>query len=187
MEYSIEGLAFKNKCDEFIISLRGDNYLYHFNIENDRLLQLAKINLNKLGDNHVSFNAMDISFSPNDLIILINTDGQRVILINAQTSNIIGNHYGFLGDELSQPRHCWHPSGLYFYETCQDKSINVVDIYEQKIIHKLHGHTQLVRHLSYSIDHNILISSSFDGSIKKNKNRSINDIIKLRITYTDTR
>uniref|UniRef100_A0A6B2FX71 POC1 centriolar protein homolog A (Trinotate prediction) n=1 Tax=Myxobolus squamalis TaxID=59785 RepID=A0A6B2FX71_MYXSQ len=162
---SIEGLAFKNFSDEFIVSLRNNNYLLHFKIEQDVCWEIRKINMNEIGDDHVSFNAMDISFSPKDNFILVSTDRQHAILIEGSSGKVIGNHYGFLGNELSQPRHCWHPSGLYFYETCEDKSINVVSVYDQKVVHKLLGHTQLVRYLSYSIYHNVLISSSFDGSV----------------------
>ncbi|KII73203.1 putative WD repeat-containing protein [Thelohanellus kitauei] len=170
----IEGLAFKNKSDEFIISLRDCSYLYWYRIEIDEVIEFKKVNLNEYGDDHVSFNALDISFSPNDNMILVSTDRQHAILLDSNTGQFLLKHYGFISDELCQPRHCWHPSGLYFYETCQDHAINVVSVALEKVVHRLIGHTQLVvrfyrndlRNLSFSRDHNVLVSSSYDGSVR---------------------
>lgn len=166
MAHPIEALAFKNFTDEFVVSIREENYLFHYKIEDFRATEVGRINLNALGDDHVSFTALDVSFSPDDRLILVSTDKQHQLLIDAESGRHLGVHYGFLGDELSQPRHCWHPSGFYFYETCQDKAINVVRVSDQTVIHKLIGHTQLVRHLWYSEAHNVLVSSSFDGSVR---------------------
>lgn len=53
--------------------MRGCYYLQNFTIKDEKLLEGEKINLNELGDDHCSFNAMDISFSPDNDVILVST------------------------------------------------------------------------------------------------------------------
>lgn len=48
-------------------------------------------------------------------LLLLCADKNRLILLCWENGGQIANFYGAVNEDLSQPRHCWHPSGLYIY------------------------------------------------------------------------
>jgi COMPASS component SWD3 len=122
--------------------------------------------MNAIGDDHVSFNPMHVTLSPDERYILVSTDRDRLILYTMDTGKLVTNFYGATNDEYSQPRHCWDPSGLYIYSTSQDKTICVWEIKSQSIVVKLEGHGGIVRDLHYCHELNMLVSCGFDGAVK---------------------
>ena len=86
--------------------------------------------MNALGDDFVSFTALDVSTNPTDKYILVSTgklaesersviyfgvDRNRLILFDVESKRQLANFYGTKNDEFSQPRHCWHRNSQYIY------------------------------------------------------------------------
>ncbi|EDV19725.1 uncharacterized protein TRIADDRAFT_61807 [Trichoplax adhaerens] len=122
------------------------------------------INMNAIGDNFVSFTAMDICVSPDNNFVTVATDTSRIILYEIKTGQQLLNFYGATNDGFSQPRHCWHPDGHYLYSTSQDNCIYVWEISTQQIVSKLKVHTNVVRHISISDKLKILVSGGYDAT-----------------------
>lgn len=47
--------------------------------------------------------------------------------------------YGASNDRYSNPRCCWHPSGLYVYSSSQDNSIVVWELASGRVVERLTG------------------------------------------------
>lgn len=72
--------------------------------------------MNAKGDDHVSFTALHMQFSPDGEYLLVNTDKDRLILYSMSSGSVpVRNFYGANNDIYSQPRCCWHLSGKYVY------------------------------------------------------------------------
>jgi len=122
--------------------------------------------MNSFGDNHVSFNAMFVSYSPDGKYLLVSTDRERLIMYRVGCSTPVRNFYGALNDTYSQPRHCWHPSGKYIYSTSQNNKLYCWEISNQAIVSTLEGHTAVPRDLSYNVESKLLASCSFDKTVR---------------------
>ena len=109
---------------------------------------------------------MCISFSPDEKSILVSTDRNRLILILWENGFQLANYYGAPNDDLSTPRHCWHPSGLYIYSTAQDRHIYGWETRSGELKHKLEGHTDVIRGICYCKELDLLVTCGFDGSIR---------------------
>jgi hypothetical protein len=66
---------------ELVVSARDDNYLHFIDFTKEEL-PVAEMNMNMLGDDWVSFAAMDVSYSPNDKYVLVSTGmcGRQLLL-----------------------------------------------------------------------------------------------------------
>ncbi len=96
-----------------VVTVRDDNYLHLYDLNTRKK---TDFNMNATLDEHVSFTALDINFSPDDELILITTDKSRLIVYRMESgSTPVRNFYGATNDGFSQPRSCWHPSGKYVY------------------------------------------------------------------------
>ena len=72
--------------------------------------------MNATLDEHVSFTALDVNFSPDGDYLLVSTDKSRMIMYRIESgSTPVRNFYGATNDGFSQPRNLWHPSGKYVY------------------------------------------------------------------------
>ncbi|XP_032239481.2 probable cytosolic iron-sulfur protein assembly protein CIAO1 [Nematostella vectensis] len=162
----VEAITFRQTTDVLITAIRNDHKLHIIDMTEDEPNEIKAINMNALGDDYVSFTAMDISCCPSDKFILVSTDKNRLIIYDLENGSQIANFYGSLNDEYSQPRSCWHPSGHYIYSTSQDKSIVVWEVTSQGVVAKLQGHTGMVRDLWYCEPLSVLASCGFDGTVR---------------------
>jgi COMPASS component SWD3 len=88
-----------------VVGVRDDNYLHYFRV--DENFDEFRVNMNELGDDHVSFTAMDLAVSPCNRMLLVATDRPRLILFRLGTSQILRNFYGHTEDSLGgQVRSC---------------------------------------------------------------------------------
>ncbi|XP_065828803.1 uncharacterized protein [Oscarella lobularis] len=165
---AIEGLTFFKTKDIFIVSVRDDCHLHLYELTEggSGTTKLDSLNMNALGDDFVSFTALDVSTNPTDKYILVSTDRNRLVLFDVESKRQLANFYGTKNDEFSQPRHCWHRNSQYIYATSQDKIVCVWEVSTQRIVARLEGHQARVRDLHYCADLNALVSCSFDGTVR---------------------
>jgi len=167
---NIESMCFLPDNQYLIVGIRGDNYLHYINLIN---FSDKKYNMNSNGDYWVSFTPMDISPSPHNhgKYLLVSTDDEngRIILFRTHSSQQIYNFYDLenIPDrELTNPRHCWHPNGKYFFAFGIDSCIRIFDVASKSIVHKLEGHKDMIRGLWFDQDRDLLISCGFDKTVK---------------------
>lgn len=156
----VESIVFTDK--ELAIGSREDHLIHLVNLNS---LERREINMNALGDTHISFTPMDLSVSPNGRYLLVSTDKDRLILYSLATGNVIRTFYGASNDGYSNPKHCWHPTGLYIYSTSQNYTIVVWEVATMKVVAELKGHTNTVRDLYFSAENSTLISAGFDKTV----------------------
>jgi COMPASS component SWD3 len=163
---ALEGVAFLPDGQTLVVSMRENNYLHYIDLNT---FDIEKYNMNANGDDHVSFTAMDISPSPHNdgAYILVSTDKSRVILFRTRSSEQLRNFYGVTMEELFTPRHCWHPSGKYFFANdAEGQRVCVVDVAEGKVVRKLDGHKALIRDLWFDSERELLVTCGFDKTVR---------------------
>jgi len=159
---NVEAIAFSP--DALVVATRDNNYLTFFD---PHTLQLKeKKNMNANMDDHVSFNAMDLNFSKDYSLLLVQTDKERLIMFHVEYWQQVRNLYGALNDDFSQPRCVWDVRGEYIYGTSQDKMIYVWQVSDQKVVQRLKGHTALPRTIHMHPTKQILCSGGFDKTIR---------------------
>eukprot|EP00127_Corallochytrium_limacisporum_P002941 Clim_evm30s143 gene=Clim_evmTU30s143 len=129
------------------------------------------LNMNEIGDDHVSFTAMDATFvrAVRDRpLLLIATDKNRFILYDFLSGHLLRSYYGppNISDVFSNPRVCLSPTGAYIYGTTTDGPVVVFETDSCRLIRKLTGHTASVRSLAYDDDLDILISGGHDHAVR---------------------
>ncbi|EPZ32997.1 YVTN repeat-like/Quino protein amine dehydrogenase [Rozella allomycis CSF55] len=160
---NVESTCFSNDSQTLIVGVRGDNYLHYINMAT---FDDVKVNMNSNGDDWVSFTPMDISMHPSGKYILISTDASQILLMKFGSSVHVKRFYGLATDAYSMPRNCWHSSGTIFFAVGDDSLIYVFDVASECVLTTLKGHNGVVRALKYDERTDLLITGSFDNSIK---------------------
>lgn len=161
---NVETIAFTPDGQRLYVGIRESNYLQIFDMNG---FEKTKLNMNAAGDDHVSFSALHLSFSPTDhQYLLVGTDRSRNILYREGSSEPVRNFWGANNDLYSNPRCAWHPTGKYVYSTSQDHTIHCWEVANQTNVSKLTGHKSTVRDLTFLNNKNILASCSFDKTVK---------------------
>jgi len=160
----IEAITFTNDSKYIVTTSREDNYLHYINIESNTFTEQL-FNMNNLGDDYVSFNVLDIKCAP-DGNILVCTDNNRAILFQLLTPIQKRNFYGFMSDHWSLPRSIFSKNGEYLYVTSQDNSVYVYSTLSEKFIVQLKEHTGIVRDLCMHPTLNLLVTCSYDKTVK---------------------
>eukprot|EP00727_Mastigamoeba_balamuthi_P008285 m51a1_g4079 hypothetical protein (400) ;mRNA; r:17732-19264 len=160
----VECLALSAEGDRAVVGVRDDNYLHVLGLEAPHAEQL--INMNATGDDHVSFTALDVSFSPSGKYLLVSTDKDRLIMYSVEGGKQVRNFYGVSNDEYSNPHHVWHPSGKYIFSTSQDNRVHVLEVATQKRVSALAGHKKVVRSIDLDVSTGMLVTGSYDSTIK---------------------
>jgi COMPASS component SWD3 len=162
-----EALCFLPDGRYLVVAVRDDNYLHYIDLNS---YEDTVYNMNENGDDYVSFTAMDLSASPHNdgRYLLVSTDRNgRLILFRTHSSEQLRNFYGVPNDELFTPRHCWHPSGKYFFvNDGDDWSVSVFDVASGRVCAKLHGHKGVVRDLWYDAEKDLLLTCGYDKSVR---------------------
>ncbi len=92
MEFSPDG-------EQLIIASRGVPYLTYVNLVSMAQTQVC---VNALGDDHVSFNVLDLAVD--DKHVIACTDKSRAIMYKLGTPFQVRNFFGLENDEYSTPR-----------------------------------------------------------------------------------
>ncbi|GJJ78035.1 hypothetical protein EMPS_10394 [Entomortierella parvispora] len=157
----------KNRAPTVIIGTRDDNYLHYIDLTN---YSVTKYNMNVNKDDWVSFTPMDISASPHNEggYLLVTTDAPtgRQILFRTDSALQLFNYYGVPTDGFSTPRNAWDRSGKYFYVTGNDHKIYCFEVRTQALVGTLEGHTSVIRSLFMDYERRMLISCSFDKTVR---------------------
>jgi len=157
----------KNRAPTVVIGTRDDNYLHYIDLTN---YSTTKYNMNVNKDDWVSFTPMDISVSPHNDggYLLVTTDAPtgRQILFRTDSALQLFNYYGVPTDGFSTPRHTWDRSGKYFYVSGNDHKIYCFEVGTQALVGTQDGHTSVIRSLFMDYERNLLISCSFDKTVR---------------------
>ncbi|KAG9293206.1 hypothetical protein G9A89_010543 [Geosiphon pyriformis] len=177
---NIESFCFLPDNRHLVVGIREDNYLHYIkynpyspssSINPSSSFTTTKYNMNSTGDDWISFTPMHISPSPhnNGSYLLVSTDSSsqngRLILFKTHSSKQLRNFYGIEVDRFSTPKHCWHPSGAYFYAGEDTGDICVFGVAEGKILKRLKGHHGAIKGLWFDWERNFLVSCSLDRTI----------------------
>ena len=74
-----------------------------------------------------------------------------------------------VGDELTSPRVAWHPSGgVLFASSQQDATVHAWELADArgKPARALAGHTAAVRDLAHDASADVLVTASFDKTVR---------------------
>lgn len=162
---TVESLVVIKTTNIFVVGVRDDNYLHSFDIKSFKALE--KWNLNAKGDDHVSFTPIHMSSSFDGKWLAVATDKHRVIMLQAGTNNQVNNFYGATNDQYSNPRVCWSHNNTFIYATSQDRSITCWDVKSAKVVKVIkNAHDKLVRDLKYHPKEEMLMTCSYDRTVK---------------------
>ena len=140
---------------ELIIAVREDHQLHYIDLES---LTERVYNMNALGDDHVSFSALDLALSADKQHVLVATDKSRLILFQRGSPIQVRNYYGMASNRLGQCRVAWNHSDAYIYAVCippidsihanlqtsDDNKIYVFDATTEEVVHTLEGHKNTI-------------------------------------------
>jgi WD40 repeat protein len=161
----VECCTFIPDTNILVIGLLQFNYLIYFNCET---FEIKQYNMNRNGDNFVSFSPSSISISPTGPYLLVSTNHSsgRMILFELHSDRQLNNYYLGNCDEFALPKHIWHPSGRFILGTTGNQQVKVLDIITGDIKATILAHDNLVRSFDFNIKNNILISGGFDKKVK---------------------
>mmetsp|Transcript_32531 Transcript_32531/g.41702 ORF Transcript_32531/g.41702 Transcript_32531/m.41702 type:complete len:252 (+) Transcript_32531:2-757(+) len=163
---TVEAIEFSAGEDlELIVAMRECASLVYINCAT---LDQRKVSINDADwDTHVSFTIMHLQRSPDDKYLLAATDKSRLIVYEVGSNRHLRLFYGHTADEYFNPRAVWHQSGKYILANSQtNHEICVWCVASQNIVHRLQGHSKLVRDISHHQTENMLLTASYDGSVK---------------------
>eukprot|EP00730_Choanoeca_flexa_P014349 TRINITY_DN6245_c0_g1_i3.p1 TRINITY_DN6245_c0_g1~~TRINITY_DN6245_c0_g1_i3.p1 ORF type:complete len:399 (+),score=96.66 TRINITY_DN6245_c0_g1_i3:90-1199(+) len=149
--------------EQLLVGVRDDCHLHMYDTAT---WACDKMNLNKLKDHFVSFTVMDVRVDPSSRYVAIATDKDRVLVYSLATQAQLRVLYGASNDGYSNPRLCWHPSSAYILATSQTHDIVCWDIRSEAIAFKLSGHEALIRALVYDEANKMLITCSYDKTVR---------------------
>ncbi|KAI9497578.1 WD40-repeat-containing domain protein [Zychaea mexicana] len=161
---NVETICFLPNENVLVAGVNGDNYLHYIHLDDQ--FRREKYNMNANDDDWVSFSPAWISPSPDGRHILVSTDHStgRLILFAANQSTQVQNYYDIPSDnQFATRRHCWHPSGRYFYVSGgDDYCIRVIETKTGRLTAELEGgHTAMVR--AMALDPQVgLVTGGFD-------------------------
>ncbi|KAI9261434.1 WD40-repeat-containing domain protein [Phascolomyces articulosus] len=145
---NIETICFMPSNHVLVAGVHDDNYLHYIHIDDQ--FRREKYNMNANGDDWVSFSPLWVSPSPDGRHVLVSTNQNtgRLILFAAGQATQVQNYYDVPSEnQFTTRRHCWHPSGRYFYVSGgDDNCIRVIETKTGRLTAELEGgHTAMVR------------------------------------------
>lgn len=147
------------------VALKNTNYLRLFDIL--LLKEHSKVNMNAMGDDHVSFSASHLAVSPCRRFLLVSTDGSRIIMFRVKDWTQTRNFYGLsVEDKFHQPCTAWHKSGFYIFAAAAAGTVCVFHVGTTKVEAHLKAHLKNARALDYNPATNTLATCSFDKTVK---------------------
>ncbi|KAL0031808.1 hypothetical protein WJX79_008498 [Trebouxia sp. C0005] len=147
------------------VALKNTNYLRLFDVY--QLKEHSKVNMNAMGDDHVSFSASHLAVSPCQRYLLVSTDGSRIIMFRLKDWTQTRNFYGLSVEEkFHQPCAAWHKSSFYIFAAAAAGTVYVFHVGTTKVEAQLKAHLKNVRALDYNAETNTLVTCSFDKAVK---------------------
>lgn len=161
---AIEAMTFTNSGEQLIVASRDSSYLHYINIDSSEIVAHNLCN-NAFSDNP-GFSVLDLNVSHDDKYVLAATDKDSVITFVTGTPIQARSFYGMKNDKWSQPKVDWSSTLNYIYTTSQDNKVYVYDMSNEKNVFQLEGHTGIVRDIHRHPTKEILLTCSYDKTIK---------------------
>ena len=151
-----------------IASVRDDCWMHKLIIGPTTLSVERFFNMNGNDDDYVSFAVLAMSLDRDmGRLLCVNTDKDRLLLFDlGDGGKPVRALYGASNDDMSQPRHCWLMNSEHVASTSLDGNVYVWEVHSQKIVAKLRGHKRVVRDVVYDGCNNVIISASYDGTVR---------------------
>jgi WD40 repeat protein len=151
---------------DLIVGLRDDTNLRYINCQNTSVQKLVSLN-ERDWDTHCSFTPLQMSLSPNNKYLLVATDKNYHILYALRTNKRVRIFSDHTCNEYGKPKISWDKTGKYIYSNTEfEHTIYVYSVVTERVVYKLNGHTGSVRDLAYRETDRMLISCSFDKTVR---------------------
>ena len=111
----------------------------------------------------VSASVYDLGLSPDGKTLIASGDTQSLMLLDAETLQIIRRFVGHQGAVFGVT---FHPQGKRLASCGSDRIIRIWDLETGTELITLRGHRRTVYHVQFSPDGQTLASSSDDGTVK---------------------
>ena len=118
-------------------------------------------------DLHCSFTPLYLSLSPNQKYLLVSTNHSRHYCYLVGSNKRIRTFLGHTTGDYSKPRTCWSVNNNYIYSnTDENYDILVFAMSDECVLHHISGHKGAVKDLCYDAVQQLLITVSFDKTIR---------------------
>lgn len=148
--------------------VRDDCWVHRLVLGRGRVRDERAFNVNGCDDEYVSFAVLAMSLDPaHGRLLCASTDRDRLVVYDLGAGGrLVRTLYGAPNDEMSQPRHCWLAGGEHVASTALDGCVYVWELYSQRVVARLRGHTRVVRDVAFDATNNTIVSAAFDGTIR---------------------
>eukprot|EP00762_Andalucia_godoyi_P007041 ANDGO_07701.mRNA.1 putative WD repeat-containing protein K04G11.4 len=160
---TVESMVFTPDSRTLIAAVRDDCYLSYIQMAT---MTIDKVNMNANGDEHCSFNIMDLVVHPEGKYLLSCTDRSRLIMTTTDRALHARNFYGCVNDEYSMPRCAFDPKKEYVYASSQDRKVYVWDVFNQSVVQKLDHDGEIVRDIDLHPSGNLLATVGFGKTLR---------------------
>lgn len=148
--------------------VRDDCWVHRLVLGRGRVRDERYFNVNGCDDEYVSFAVLALTLDPaHGRLLCASTDRDRLVVYDLGAGGrLVRTLYGAPNDEMSQPRHCWLAGSEHVASTALDGTVYVWELYSQRVVARLRGHTRVVRDVAFDAANNTIVSAAFDGTIR---------------------
>eukprot|EP00199_Chlamydomonas_sp_CCMP681_P002158 CAMPEP_0119103270 /NCGR_PEP_ID=MMETSP1180-20130426/1744_1 /TAXON_ID=3052 ORGANISM="Chlamydomonas cf sp, Strain CCMP681" /NCGR_SAMPLE_ID=MMETSP1180 /ASSEMBLY_ACC=CAM_ASM_000741 /LENGTH=419 /DNA_ID=CAMNT_0007087725 /DNA_START=55 /DNA_END=1314 /DNA_ORIENTATION=+ len=163
---AVQDVAFLPDGVSLCVAVRDTNYLRVLSFQHPESAERL-VNLNKGGDDHVSFFPRHLVPSPCGRFLLVSTDTERMLVL--RTSDWTHTKYVLYSSptqQFHQPAAAWHKDSHYVMVSSVGGQVWVYHVGSGKVVAKIPVHKVNVRDIHYEKERNLLITCSFDKTVQ---------------------
>ena len=106
------------------------------------------------------------SFDQKYLLLYTDSTAGRLIIIDAETGQLVRDLWGTVVDGYDHSKCCWDATGERVFATSGDGKIWVFEVSSGKVLCKLEGHEGGIRGVYWDLEANWLVSCGYDQTVR---------------------